>query len=181
MNDPFQDLIDITMGIYLHNILIFLEKMEEHPEHLSKYHFQVTTVDYLGIVISPARLSTDEKKIEAVTTWPMPRTVKQVQAFVGSVACPLHNLTKKEIPWSWGNLEEEAFQELKCLVTKSPVLIHSNSNLPYHLETDTSGVAMGAIFSQRGTDNQLHPVAHMSKSFSGVQLVSIQFLPSTVA
>ncbi|KAF8750028.1 hypothetical protein RHS01_09631 [Rhizoctonia solani] len=124
----------------------------------------------------------DQKKIEAVTSWPTPKTVKQVQAFLGfvnylrrfipnfsSVARPLHNLTRKETTWSWGNLEEAAFQELKVLVTKLPVLIHSNPGLPYYLETDASGVAMGAILSQQGSDNQLHPIAYMSKLFSGAE------------
>ncbi|QRW26650.1 Retrotransposable element Tf2 protein [Rhizoctonia solani] len=198
MNDLFRDLIDVTVVIYLDNILIFSKKPKDHPSHvrevlsrlmknqlfckLSKCHFHVTTVDYLGIVISPAGFSMDQKKIEAVTTWPTPKTVKQVQAFLGfvnylrrfipnfsSVACPLHNLTKKESLWSWGVTEEAAFQELKALVTKSPVLIHSNPKLPYYLETDASGVAMGAILSQRGEDNRLHPVAYMSKSFSGAK------------
>ncbi|QRW23207.1 Retrotransposable element Tf2 protein [Rhizoctonia solani] len=198
MNDLFRDLIDVTVVIYLDDILIFSENPEDHPTHvrevlsrlmknqlfckLSKCHFHVTTVDYLGIVISPSGFSMDQKKVEAVTSWPQPRTVKQVQAFLGfvnylrrfipnfsSVARPLHNLTRKETPWSWGDLEEAAFQELKVLVTKSPVLIHSNPELPYYLETDASGVAMGAILSQRGSDNRLHPIAYMSKSFSGAE------------
>ncbi|KAF8750875.1 hypothetical protein RHS01_08951 [Rhizoctonia solani] len=198
MNNLFRDLIDVTVVIYLDNILIFSEDPKDHPGHvrevlsrlmknqlfckLSKCHFHVTTVDYLGIVISPAGFSMDQKKIEAVTSWPQPKTVKQVQAFLGFVnylrrfipnfslvARPLHNLTKKETPWSWGSLEEAAFQELKSLVTRSPVLIHSNPSLPYYLETDASGVAMGAILSQRGEDNRLHPVAYMSRSFSGAE------------
>ncbi|QRW23084.1 Retrotransposable element Tf2 protein [Rhizoctonia solani] len=174
MNNLFRDLIDVTVVIYLDDILIFLENPEDHPAHvrevlsrlmknqlfckLSKCHFHVTTVDYLGIVISPSGFSMDQKKVEAVTSWPQPRTVKQVQAFLG-----------KETPWSWGNLEEAAFQELKVLVTKLLVLIHSNPELPYYLKTDASGVAMGAILSQRGPDNQLHPIAYMSKSFSGAE------------
>ncbi|QRW20573.1 Retrotransposable element Tf2 protein [Rhizoctonia solani] len=198
MNDLFRDLINVTVVIYLDDILIFSKKPEDHPSHvrevlsrlmknqlfckLSKCHFHVTTVDYLGIVISPAGFSMDQKKIEAITSWPTPKTVKQVQAFLGfvnylrrfipnfsSVARPLHNLTKKDSPWSWDVLEEQAFQELKALVTKAPVLIHSNPNLPYYLETDASGIAMGAILSQRGEDNRLHPVAYMSKSFSGAE------------
>ncbi|QRW23019.1 Retrotransposable element Tf2 protein [Rhizoctonia solani] len=179
MNDLFRDLIDVTVVIYLDDILIFSENPEEHPSHvrevlsrlmknqlfckLSKCHFHVTTVDYLGIVISPAGFSMDQKKIEAVTSWPTPRTVKQP----GCTPSPQPH--KKETPWSWGTQEEEAFQELKSLVTKSPVLIHSNPELPYFLETDASGVAMGAILSQRGSDNRLHPIAYMSKSFSGAE------------
>ncbi|QRW22618.1 Retrotransposable element Tf2 protein [Rhizoctonia solani] len=97
MNDLFRDLIDVNVVIYLDNILIFSDKLEEHPNHvrevlsrlmrnqlfckLSKCHFHVTTVDYLGIVISPAGFSMDQKKVKAVTSWPTPRTVKQVQAF----------------------------------------------------------------------------------------------------
>ncbi|KAF8760957.1 hypothetical protein RHS01_00083 [Rhizoctonia solani] len=165
MNDLFRDLINVTVVIYLDDILIFSENPKEHPSHvrevlsrllknqlfckLSKCHFHVTTVDYLGIVISPAGFSMDQKKIEAVTTWPTPKT--------------------KESPWSWGNSEETAFKELKALVTQSPVLIHSNPELPYYLETNASGVAMGAILSQRGPDNWLHPIAYMSKSFSGAE------------
>ncbi|QRW25665.1 Retrotransposable element Tf2 protein [Rhizoctonia solani] len=198
MNDLFRDLINVTVVIYLDDILIFLEDPKDHPTHvrevlsrllrnqlfckLSKCHFHVTTVDYLGIIISPAGFSMDQKKIEAVTSWPTPKTVKQVQAFLGFVnylrrfipnfslvARPLHNLTKKETPWLWEIQEEEAFQELKSLVTKSPVLIHSKPDQPYYLETDASGVAMGAILSQQGEDNRLHPIAYMSKSFSGAE------------
>ncbi|KAF8757114.1 hypothetical protein RHS01_03966 [Rhizoctonia solani] len=151
MNDLFRDLIDVTVVIYLDDILIFSEVPKDHPGHvrevlsrlmknqlfckLSKCHFHVTTVDYLGIVISPAGFSMDQKKIEAVTSWPQPKTVKQVQAFLGfvnylrrfipnfsSVARPLHNLTKRK-PLVMGNLEEAAFQELKSLVTRSPVVM----------------------------------------------------------
>ncbi|QRW16907.1 Retrotransposable element Tf2 protein [Rhizoctonia solani] len=179
MNNLFRDLIDVTVVIYLDDILIFSKDPKKHLEHvrevlsrlmknqlfckLSKCHFHVTTT-------------------EAVTSWPQPKMVKQVQAFLGfvnylwqfipnfsSVACPLHNLTKKETLWLWGMPEEQAFQELKALVTKAPVLIHSNPDLPYYLETDASGVAMGAILSQRGSNNRLHPIAYMSKSFSGAE------------
>ncbi|QRW23513.1 Reverse transcriptase (RNA-dependent DNA polymerase) [Rhizoctonia solani] len=86
MNNLFRNLIDVTVVIYLDDILIFSENPKDHPIHvrevlswlmknqlfckLSKCHFHVTTVDYLGIVISPAGFSMDQKKIKAVTTWP---------------------------------------------------------------------------------------------------------------
>ncbi|KAF8761431.1 hypothetical protein RHS01_00017 [Rhizoctonia solani] len=114
MNDLFRDLIDVTVVIYLDDILIFWKNLRNTHPMSGRYY----PVDYLGIVISPAGFSMDQKKIEAVTTWPTPKTVKQVQAF---------------------------------------------------LETDASGVAMGAILSQQGEDNRLHPVAYMSKSFSGAE------------
>jgi hypothetical protein len=101
MNDLFQDLLDLTAVVYLDNILIFSKDPTEHSKHVqevlhrlarnqlfckpSKCHFHVTTVDYLGIQILPQGFSMDKKKVEAVTSWPTPKTVKQVQAFLGFV------------------------------------------------------------------------------------------------
>ncbi|QRW23751.1 Retrotransposable element Tf2 protein [Rhizoctonia solani] len=160
MNDLFRDLIDVTVVIYLDDILIFSENPKDHPTHvrevlsrlmknqlfckLSKCHFHVTTVNYLGIVISPSGFSMDQKKVEAVTSWPQPRTVKQLSS------TPSAQPHQKGNPLVMGRPREAAFQELKVLVTKSPVLIHSNPELPYYLETDASGVAMGAILRAEG-------------------------------
>ncbi|KAF8748670.1 hypothetical protein RHS01_10653 [Rhizoctonia solani] len=158
MNDLFRDLIDVTVVIYLDDILIFSEDPKKHPEHVREV-LQRLMKNQLFCKLSKC-FSMDQKKIEAVTSWPRPKT------FRGSPPPQSH---KKEIPWSWETQEEEAFQELKSLVTRSPVLIHSNPDLTYYLETDASGVAMGAILSQRGEDNRLHPIAYMSKSFSGAE------------
>ncbi|KAF8749324.1 hypothetical protein RHS01_10132 [Rhizoctonia solani] len=160
MNDLFRDLIDVTVVIYLDDILIFSEDPKKHLEHvrevlsrlmknqlfckLSKCHFHVTTVNYLGIVISPAGFSMDQKKIEAVTLWPQPKTVKQLAPFT---------ILQKRKPHGPGE----------------PKKRKPSRNLPYFLETDASGVAMGAILSQQGEDNRLHPIAYMSKSFSGAE------------
>ncbi|KAF8748302.1 hypothetical protein RHS01_10955, partial [Rhizoctonia solani] len=197
MNDLFRNLIDVTVVIYLDDILIFSEDPEKHPEHvrevlsrlmrnqlfckLSKCHFHVTTVDYLGIVISPTGFSMDQKKIEAVTSWPHPKTVKQVQAFLGfvnylrrfipnfsSVACPLHNLTKKEThgpgdprggSLSGIEVSGHPFPGPNPLKSRPPLLPRNRRIRGSH----------GAILSQRGEDNRLHPIAYMSKSFSGAE------------
>ncbi|KAF8748436.1 hypothetical protein RHS01_10821 [Rhizoctonia solani] len=149
MNDLFRDLIDVTVVIYLDDILIFSENPEDHPTHVREVLSRLMKNQLFCKLLFHG-----SEKMEAVTSWPQPRTVKQVQAFLGfvnylqrfipnfsSVARPLHNLTRKETPWSWGDLEEAAFQE----------------------------VAMGAILSQRGSDNRLHPIAYMSKLFSGAE------------
>ena len=83
---------------------------------------------------------------------------------------PLTLLTRKDHKWKWGELEKEAFEKLKSEVTKEPVLMHSDPNKPYHLETDASGVAMGAVLSQRHNDGYLHPIAFLSKSFTETQM-----------
>jgi hypothetical protein len=102
MNEIFQDLI--TKGIisvYLDNILIFTNSMEEHRQItrlvLDRMHgrklylrpekcgFEQTRIEYLGVIISHNKVEMDPVKIAGVVDWPMPSNKKEVQSFVGFV------------------------------------------------------------------------------------------------
>jgi hypothetical protein len=50
-----------------------------------------------------------------------------------------------------------------------PVLVHPDPKKPYFLETDASGVAMGAVLSQIQSDGYRHPIAFMSQSYTAPQ------------
>ena len=65
-----------------------------------------------------------------------------------SITKPLTALTQKEKKWEWGKEQQRAFDRIKQEVTKDLVLIHANLEKLYFLETNASGVAMGAILSQ---------------------------------
>ena len=141
--------------------------------------FGVTTVPYLGIVITLEGMSMEKEKVKAVKEWPTPKKVKDVQSFLGfanfyrrfipafsSIVRPLHDLTHKTSTWTWGEKEQLAFNLIKEKICLEPVLMHPKPLEPFYLETDASGVAMGAILSQRKNDGRLYPVAFMSESFS---------------
>src|SRR5436305_2875565 len=99
MNELFWDLKDVYIIVYLDDILIYSKDRETHTEHvrevlrrLREHHlfarpekcsFFVTTVTYISIVITPEGISMEEDKIAAIRDWPIPKTVKQVQAFLG--------------------------------------------------------------------------------------------------
>ncbi|QRV92840.1 Retrotransposable element Tf2 protein [Ceratobasidium sp. AG-Ba] len=199
MNDIFRDILDIYVIVYLDDILIFSNNSEEHVDHVrevltrlqkhnlfcnpEKCHFAVTTVTYIGLVITPDGISMEKEKVKAIMEWPAPLTVKQVQSFLGfanfyrrfienfsRIARPLHILTHLNQPWVWGYEQQAAFVAIKEAISKEPVLAHPNENEPHQLETDASGTAMGAVLSQRQPDGRLHPVAFMSMSFSPAEL-----------
>ncbi|CCO34134.1 Retrotransposable element Tf2 155 kDa protein type 2 [Rhizoctonia solani AG-1 IB] len=199
MNDIFRDLLDITVIVYLDNILIFSNSREEHVQHVtevlsclqkhnlfcnpSKCVFFVTEVTYIGLVVTPGGISMEGEKVKAIQEWPEPKNVKQVQSFLGfanfycgfvhdfsRLACPLTSLTQKEQPWVWEAPQKEAFQQVKIAISKEPVRAHLDESQPYTLETDASGAARGTVLSQRKDDGCLHPVAFMSASFSPAEL-----------
>ena len=74
-----------------------------------KTEFHKQEVKFLGYIVSREGLKMDSKKIEAITSWPKPTIVKEVQSFLGfanfyrqfikdysKIAVPLTNLTKKD-------------------------------------------------------------------------------------
>ena len=67
----------------------------------------------------------DPSKVEAVRTWPIPNTLREVRGFLGfanfyrrfikdfsKIARPLHELTKKDFPWKWEEPQQNAFTTL---------------------------------------------------------------------
>jgi hypothetical protein len=198
MNEVFQDLLDFTVIIYLDDILIFSQNPDEHKAHIKevlrqlqemqlfckgyKCEFHQTTIEYLGIIVSDKGFSLDKLKIQAVQEWPTPTAVKQIQSFLGfanfvccfvanfsQIACPLHNLVKKEVKWQWTEKEESAFKELQQAIINAPVIVHANPLKPYFLETDASGAALGSVLSQQQEDGRLHPIGYLSESFKGAK------------
>ena len=101
--------------------MVFSSTFEEHVQRLeavferlqvnnlklkaSKCEFFKREVTYLGHVVSAEGIKTDPSKTEAVQTWPVPKTVKEVRMFPGftgyyrrfikgyaSIARPLNDL-----------------------------------------------------------------------------------------
>ena len=195
MNDILSDLLDVYVIVYLDDILIFSKSKEEHIEHvkevlsrlrkascycqLEKCTFFASEVEYLGVIANGEGVRADPAKISKAVDWATPRSVKGVQEFLGFVnfyrrfinnfsklAHPLYQLLRKETPWNWGINEEDSFQALKQALIQSPVLIQPDVSKEFFLECDASDFATGAILSQKGSDDKLHPVAFLSKTLS---------------
>ncbi|PFH60207.1 hypothetical protein XA68_11303 [Ophiocordyceps unilateralis] len=93
INDALEGLIDIICVVYLDDILIFSEDPARHEDHvkevlqrlrhaglyanLSKCEFSVKRVSFLGFVVE------EEERVQAMAEWPVPRSVKDVQIFLG--------------------------------------------------------------------------------------------------
>ena len=85
--------------VYLDDILIFMETLEQHWEvtrrvlALLKKHklflkpnkceFEKTRVEYLGVIMSHNSVEMDPAKIAGVAEWLTPTTKKEVQSFLG--------------------------------------------------------------------------------------------------
>ena len=119
--------------------------------------------------------------MSAVANWPIPKTLKQLQLFIGftnfyhqfikgysEIALPLHKLTKK-ISWNWTEEQQEAFEKLKAAIASNEVLAIPNNEEMFKVECDASYYAIGAVLSQEQPDHKWRPIAFISHAFSSAQ------------
>jgi hypothetical protein len=133
----------------------------------------VDTVDYLGHVISAQGVAPDPDKVKAIMEWSRPHSLTELRGFLGligfnrrfvrgyaTLAAPLTDLLRYN-KFQWNPAAEYVFTSMKIKMTTLPVLQIPNFSKDFVIETDASGVAIGAVLSQGG-----HPLAYFSKKLN---------------
>ncbi|KAI2647858.1 Transposon Tf2-9 polyprotein [Labeo rohita] len=200
INKILKDFMNKFVIAYIDDILIFSKSEAEHISHVravlsrllehqlyvkvEKCEFHVHQTSFLGYQVSHQGVKMDPSKIQAVTEWPQPSTVKELQRFLGfanfyrrfirnysTIAAPLTSLLKnkpKKLCWTEG--AERAFTTLKASFTTAPILKHPDPELPFVVEVDASDCGIRAVLSQRhGQPGKLHPCAFYSRKLTSAE------------
>ncbi|MBW0521336.1 hypothetical protein O181_061051 [Austropuccinia psidii MF-1] len=149
----------------------------------SKRLFHVSSVEYLGYVVSSEGLKMDQAKVQQIHNWPPPRNLKALQSFL-SFANFYRRFTKnysKKISSLTSFLKKDScfhliekvlsqFHQLKEAFTTAPVLSHFNPSLPTIVQTDASDYALGAAQSQENIPFH-SKAASLSQHSSNIRLM----------
>ena len=140
-----------------------------------------------------------QEDIQKIANMGPPTTVTGIRKFMGAVgyfhhfiknfsriARPLDDLTScensklKNHPVTLMPATLEAFKTLKKKCMTAPVLAFANLEKPFVLETNMSGIGLGAVLLPEQEDGKLHPVAYTSRALHGSQknyhLSKLEFL-----
>jgi hypothetical protein len=191
MNDIFREWLDDFVVVYIDDILIYSSSMEEHAEHLRKVfqrlrenklyaklekcEFGVKEVDFLGHRITQDGLVMDDHKVKAILDWDPPTSVPALRSFLGlasyyrkftknfaKIGAPLTNLLKMSaVTYDWDEACDEAFETLKGILVKAPVLKLPDFDKDFEIHSDASDFAIGGVIVQDGRS-----VAFESKKLS---------------
>jgi len=194
MDDIFQE--EVAQGwlhIYMDDMIIateddeilhelqvnhILDKLEKFDLFLKpkKCKFHQREVEYLGVLIGNGSVKMDPIKVQGISEWPTPLTVKDVRSFLGfcnfycafiknfsAIACPLNDLTCKNEQFIWSAERDAAFLHLKEVCSSYPVLRTPDWSKQFIMETDVSGYALGVVIAQEFEDS-IHPIAFHSRS-----------------
>ena len=179
INRVFSPYLDKFVIVFIDDILVYSGSPEEHAEHLrtvlqilrerqlyakfSKCQFWLDKVAFLGHVISVEGISVDPQKIEAIVNWKPPTIVSEVRSFLGlagyyrkfvegffKMATPLTNLLKKDQKFEWSDTCQHSFEELRQILTTSPVLALSSGKDGYVVYSDASKQGLGCFLMKDG-------------------------------
>ncbi|KAL0200166.1 hypothetical protein M9458_003353, partial [Cirrhinus mrigala] len=170
-----------------HHVAEVLQKLREHQLYLKaeKCSFHQPSIHFLGYIIDRHGVRMDEGKVEAVISWPEPKTIKELQRFLGfvnfyhrfikgysQITSSITNLLKghpKTLTWTPD--ASKAFKNLKKAFTQAPLLTHPDPDLPFVVEVDALTTGVGAVLSQHhGTPARLHPCAYFSRKLSPAEV-----------
>jgi hypothetical protein len=187
--------MQIYVMVYLDDVVIFSSDISEHCVHLhqvlsilsrhglklklSKCEFGRNRIHYLGHVLDADGVHVDPAKVSAVADMPLPTKVLELQSFLGmcgyyrrfidkysTIAAPLHNLLRQDVTWKWEQVHSQACQQLKQALVSAPVLVMPDYNKPFIIQTDASGVGIGAVLCQlHEVDGKMveKPTAYVSR------------------
>nr|GFC97711.1 putative reverse transcriptase domain-containing protein [Tanacetum cinerariifolium] len=175
----FHEFLDKFIIVFIDDILVFSKSKEEHDDHVrtvlqtlrqeklyakfSKCEFWLSSVAFLGHIVSAEGITMDPAKVEAITKWPRPTSVTEVRSFLGlagyyrryvegfsCLALPLTKLMRKGEKFMWNEEREKSFEELKQRLVSAPILTLPSGSGRFQIYSDASKKGLGCVLMQHG-------------------------------
>ena len=188
------------VNVYLDDIIIFSNTIEEHKNHLRRVFERIRThnlhispdkciiaveeLDYLGHHIKKDTTEPQQKHIKTILDFTPPQTKKQLQAFLGTcnwvreyikdaahLTQPLTKLLSKDVKFKWTTECQEAFEKLKTAITQEPLILHRpDFEKHFYLQTDASLRGLGATLFQRDSQGKRLVVSYASSTLTKTEM-----------
>ena len=145
-----------------------------------KCFFGYDTIEYVGHIIGQGQIRTMEDKVSRIVNSQAPKTKTQLRAFLGisgyyrrfvpsysMIAAPLTDLLRKGAPnnLEWGHAQDDAFRQLKAVLSSEPVLRLPDCSKQFVVRTDASDLGIGAMLPQEHEDG-IFPVMYLSRKLN---------------
>ncbi|XP_052817965.1 uncharacterized protein K02A2.6-like [Mya arenaria] len=194
MTDILRDLDGVE--VIIDDILVHGKNVKEHDKHLEmalrkiqdsglklnkdKCEFRKESIDYFGHHISSDGIQPSANRVTAIRDMVAPSNVKELRRVIGmvnylgrfipnlaSVIRPMTDLLKGTAAWTWDSVQENAFRQVKELVTNAETLTYYDLRKSVVVSADASSYGLGgALFQDVDGNGQLKPVAFCSRKLT---------------
>ena len=167
------------------HFLALLQRYKQRNLKLNprKLQFKLKQVKFMGHILTDNGIKADPDKITAIKNMPTPLSKKALQRYLGmvqylakfcpqlsSIVKPLRLLTHDDSKFVWSEIHQEALEQSKALITRSPTLQYYDSEKPVVLQVDASEDGLGGALLQEDSNNNLQPVAYTSCSLNQTEI-----------
>jgi hypothetical protein len=185
--------------IYLDDIIVFSRSDMEHCCHLRKVFlkfqnfglslnpkksiFAMKEGKLLGHIVSAEGVRIDPNRVEAIQTLSLPRSRKEVQAFLGKInflrrfisnfvelVKHITTMLRKGNEVKWIAEPRESFVQIKSALNEAPVLISANYSKDFLIFSFTSFDTVAAVLLQKNGEGREQPISFFSKALRDVDI-----------
>lgn len=176
------------------DVLVYGRTLDEHNRNLrnvltrarmkgirfnpDKCVIGVQEVPYFGHILCASGLKPDPGKVSSIVDMQPPRDRGELETVLGMVnyltkfapnladiTAPMRSLLRRDTEFIWDSAQNSAFEKVKEVITKSPVLSFYDPKKPLTLQVDASNFGLGASLLQDGK-----PIAFASKSLTQTEI-----------
>ena len=136
---------------------------------------------FFGHKLASNGVNPSEEKVAAIGDARPPKEASEVRSFMGlvqysakfmpdvaSVSKPIQELTRKGVIFKWGEEQQTAFQELKCLITRAETLGYFGADCRTRIVACVSPVGLSAVLAQE-QGGTWRAVSYASRSLTDVE------------
>ena len=180
-------IISKTIADHAEHINTVLSRLHEHQFfcNLAKCQFAMTEIKYLGHIVSADSVKPDPHKVQVLSAWPetdLQKSPNNIRSFLGlagyfrrfipkfpTLAAPLLEQLKSKGTLPWTQQCTVAFSHIKHALINASGLRHPDLNLPFHVFTDASDYAYGAVLMQEHAQ-VLYPIAWIGRKMNSSEV-----------
>jgi hypothetical protein len=162
----------------------FLDRCRDRNVYLkfSKCFLGYTRAHFFGYDVSYGKFQLAPKRLEALRSIPLPRSLKAMQSFLGTalfykpfvpmytdLVAPLYQATHADFPWTDATAIDNLivpFERLLAALADSTALYYPDYDLQWCLRTDASDRGVGGVLYQTTPTGIIQPIMFLSSAFS---------------
>lgn len=143
--------------------------------NLKKYLFGLEEGKLLGHIISKYGIRIDPARIEAILQIQHPRSIRELQAFLGKINFlrrfisnleepirSLNKMLKNDLTIKWTIEAKRSFEDIKLALTKTPVLVSPKFDRDFIIFSFASEHTIVVVLLQKNDQGYEQPIAFLA-------------------